>query len=251
MSVSSLPPFLPTLLTSLLLLIGDVRSSCFTSLPQRYSCQQDIGKSTTGRIGSLAAKPWKKKRIPPDQVLPELIVLDLDNCLWTPELYQLNPKKIPQARRDIQLFPEVPLIFQSILELQQQNTDDPQPPSTQWAIASRAQNEEWALQLLKDFSISEDLSISDVVPPPNIQIQGGTKKRHFQSLRQSTGVPYHRMMFFDDWVVNLQEVSQLGVLGCHCPHGMTLDIFRHGLNEYHDLKKNQADGDNVWMGYII
>ena len=67
-----------------------------------------------------------------------------------------------------------------------------------------------------------------------------------------SGVPYHKMIFFDDWIVNLQEVSQLGVLGCHCPNGMTLEIFRRGLDHYHDLKTQQDDDpDSVWMGYVI
>ena len=69
-----------------------------------------------------------------------------------------------------------------------------------------------------------------------------------QELRAKTKIPYHKMIFFYDWDVNLQEVSQLGVLSCHCPNGLTLDIFHSSFQSYHQLKE---DDEEAWMGYVI
>ena len=58
------------------------------------------------------------------------------------------------------------------------------------------------------------------------------------------------MVFFDDDArMNLEEVSQLGVLCCHCPRGMTLDLYRGALIKYDRLKSGGQE--RVWMGYTI
>ena len=175
-------------------------------------------------------------------IRPDLIVMDLDNTLWTPELYQLNQKKIPRAKKDINLFADVPTIFQMTLAADFSDN----PPKL--AVASRAQNEDWALQLLQDFRISKKGKTLYDIFHPHVEIRPGTKKQHFQALREVTGVPYKNMIFFDDWEVNLEEVSQLGVLGCRCPTGLSLDIFQRGLRYYHELKEQDEDS---WMGYVV
>ena len=126
-------------------------------------------------------------------------------------------------------------------------------------MASRAQNKEWALELLADFRVAHDNKkdtrtlLPDIFHPDHIEIQGGSKKRHFQALRETTNIAYHNMIFYDDWDVNLHEVSQLGVLSCHCPEGLTLDIFQASLRRYHELKEGEIeDEENYnWMGYVI
>jgi magnesium-dependent phosphatase-1 len=212
------------------------RSHGFTPDSNR-KCPIRHARSSFYTTTMLHAKAWKKMRLDEDHHMPELIVLD-----------QLNPKKTPRAKKDIHLFPEIPLVFRAA-------TDHPSPP--QWAIASRAQTVDWAWQLLTEFEWDSDPNdhnvpygcLADYFPPEYIQIYGGSKKRHLQELREVSGIPYHKMVFFDDWTVNLQEVAQLGVLSCHCPNGLNLDIFRSSLKQYHSLKEQYED--NNWMGYII
>ena len=67
---------------------------------------------------------------------PRLIVFDLDNTLWTPELYQL--KRTPKAGKDIWLFEDVQEI---IFELA---TDKVTWGNTRVAIASRTNKVDWA-----------------------------------------------------------------------------------------------------------
>jgi magnesium-dependent phosphatase 1 len=67
---------------------------------------------------------------------PKLIVFDLDNTLWTPELYQLE--RTPKAGKDIWLFDDVQEI---LFEL---STDRVKWGNTRVAIASRTNKVEWA-----------------------------------------------------------------------------------------------------------
>merc|ERR1711918_239975 len=60
----------------------------------------------------------------------------------------------------------------------------------------------------------------------------GGKKRHFQTLHIESGIPYNEMVFFDDWDLNVREVSQLGVLGIYNPNGLNEEKFHQGLSRY-------------------
>ena len=46
------------------------------------------------------------------QALPKIIVFDLDNTLWTPELYQIRQRHLPQVDMDIRLFPDAVRILE-------------------------------------------------------------------------------------------------------------------------------------------
>jgi hypothetical protein len=50
------------------------------------------------------------------KMLPSLVVFDLDNTLWTPELYQLRKREnqYPVAHKDVQLFPAANEIIQQV-----------------------------------------------------------------------------------------------------------------------------------------
>ena len=67
---------------------------------------------------------------------PRLIVFDLDNTLWTPELYQL--KRTPKAGKDIWLFEDARDILYELA------TDRVAWESTRVAIASRTNKVDWA-----------------------------------------------------------------------------------------------------------
>jgi magnesium-dependent phosphatase 1 len=181
---------------------------------------------------SSLLKDWK---IP--DLLPKLIVFDLDNTLWTPELYQL--RKEPTANQDIRLFPDaIP-----ILELLQ-STNIP------LAVASRTNKGTWARRLLRDFTIKEDTSLESLFPRESyIQIQTGSKKTHFGNLHKATGIAHRDMVFFDDDVrLNLKEISQqLGVLCGHCPRGITIELFQKTLERFAQMAKE----DDSWRGEVV
>ena len=179
---------------------------------------------------------------------PKVIVFDLDNTIWTPELYQLprrlkqQRKSAPVANHDVRMFPDVIVILQFLSELR-----------VSLAIASRTSKIQWAQSLLDDFQIprKDGTFVSLRSFFDHIEIVPGSKKQHFSNLRQATNFPYGEMLFFDDDAkMNLEEVSShLGVLCCHTPRGLTLDYFCKALQQYSNLKRDHAPGH--WMGYIL
>jgi magnesium-dependent phosphatase 1 len=191
------------------------------------------------------------------ELLPRLIVFDLDNTLWTPELYEFWNHK-PIANKTIHLFPDALKILQSLHHFQQQQ--HPNGPMS-LAIASRASEKDWAQELLRTFQVVPGAPLIQLFP--HVRIQTGSKRRHFESLQRSTQIPFSEMLFLDDdEYLNLHEVSSMGVLCCHTPRGITEALFYGSLRKYAELKSgngcsNQYDNsdddakDEDWMGYIL
>jgi magnesium-dependent phosphatase 1 len=170
---------------------------------------------------------------------PKLIVFDLDNTLWTPELYQIRQKQPPIANRDIHLFPAA-LEF---LQYWHSNSS-----TMQLAIASRTNKRAWAEQLLRDFTVADGVSVGDLMA--HVEIYTGSKKKHFAALRDAAGCTYSDMLFFDDdAALNLGEVSSLGVLCCHTPAGLTVPHVCQSLRHFSKLRAGHDAGH--WMGYML
>ena len=175
---------------------------------------------------------------PSPKKVPSLIVFDLDNTLWTPELYQLRklqrqgPDAVPVAGRDVKLFPGARAVLESIRSSRGAaggGGEDSRWAGASFAVASRTKSVVWARDLLEQFDLTDLFDHVEIFP--------GDKVRHFQNLRESSGVPYERMLFFDDnrdgRFGNCVPVSGLGVLSVHCPGGIvTEDVFHTGLDRY-------------------
>lgn len=179
---------------------------------------------------------------------PKLFVMDLDDTLWTPPVPERASIEFSSWQQNIQLFPDVPILFQQMLEYKEEENNNQNDNILQWAIASRAPNKDGVLQLLQTIEISAvGTTLADIFQH-NIEIYDTNKKRHFEALKSKTNIAFQDMVFFDDWDMNCFEVSQLGVLCCHCPNGITIDLFHKSLDHYHMLKTQDI---NNWMGYII
>jgi len=159
--------------------------------------------------------------------VPSLIVFDLDNTLWTPELYTLRSLQrsggTPVAGRDVKLFPGAREVLTSIREGGGPLAD------VRFAVASRTSSGEWARDLLRQFDIEGLFEQIEIFP--------GDKSRHFKNLQKATGVPYDEMLFFDDArdgrYGNCVPVSAMGVLCCHCPDGLvSSDVFGTALDRF-------------------
>lgn len=174
------------------------------------------------------------------KVRPKLLVFDLDNTLWTPELYQIRQKNIPKAGSDIWLFDGAQTIVHDLAR-------NPGWEGTSFAIASRTNKADWAETLLRKFEACSGTSLSTLFP--HKQIVTGSKRKHFENLKAKTNIPFSEMIFYDDDMhLNIGEISSMGVLCCHCPQGMTVDLFKGSLEKFHKLKSNS---DDVWMGAIV
>eukprot|EP00977_Amphora_coffeiformis_P006118 scaffold1323_cov160-Amphora_coffeaeformis.AAC.23 len=156
-----------------------------------------------------------------------------------PELYQIRQKSIPKVHKQIHLFDDVMGILQALDQMEN-------PPIL--ALASRTTKTQWAEQLLRDFELEAGRSIHSLFA--HVEIRPGSKKSHFSNLRDATGFAYSEMLFYDDDArMNLGEISQLGVLCCHTPRGLTTPHFVKSIQKYSDLKAGH-DASH-WMGYVL
>ena len=189
--------------------------------------------------------------LPAGAPLPKLIVLDLDNTVWTPELYTLRQlpgyasagPPGPRAGEDVWLIDGAAAALHELATCEQW-------ADTKVAVASRTNKGRWAQALLHDFVVPgcDGRSIASMLSQS--EIYTGEKTRHFASLHEGTGIAYEDMLFFDDSsggkYGNLEPVSRLGVLCAHCPDGLTPAVWRHALEAYAQRK---SGGEA--MGHIV
>jgi magnesium-dependent phosphatase 1 len=178
--------------------------------------------------------------------LPKLVVFDLDHTLWTPELYQLRHIPTytsvnlpgPVADDDIWL---VDGAFEALHEI----TSHPLWKDTQLGIASRTGQGQWAHDLLTQFKLLNGQSIMSQIPNGAVQIFRGDKTKHFENLRQNTGISFDDMLFFDDArdgkYGNCEPVAKLGCLSAYCPRGLTTEVFQHAVQHFIECKKANVD----------
>jgi magnesium-dependent phosphatase 1 len=184
--------------------------------------------------------------------LPRVIVFDLDNTLWTPELYKLRKlegsNQIPVAGRDVNLFDGAKEVLESILPNLGGSAADGDNEKPILAIASRTNKVEWAEDLLDQFQLRDLFGAIEIFP--------GIKTNHFAKIQRKTKVPFHEMMFFDDArdgkYGNCEPVAAMGVFCVHCPDGLrTKEVFEHAMDLYEnkwDKTPNtivEANGDMV------
>lgn len=154
---------------------------------------------------------------------PSLIVFDLDFTLWdcggtwcdclTPPFRIDRQRVVDRTSRHIRFYDDVP----TILEYCRQ-ADIPM------ALASRTEQPNWARQLLQLLAITHEFAHAEIYP--------SSKLRHFAALHQASGVAYEEMIFFDDEMRNIREVSGLGVTSIYVESGMTADLFHGSLDKY-------------------
>ena len=165
---------------------------------------------------------------------PSMIVFDLDNTIWTPELYQLRTHErsgiTPVAGKHVRLFEGSQAIIDAIRR-------GDYPTGTKFAVASRTKSVEWAHDLLEQFRLRELLDYVEIFP--------GNKQLHFTNLKKASGIDYHQMLFFDDArdgkYGNCVPVSNMGVLAVHCPDGLTCySIFENALKNFEKWNKSPS-----------
>ena len=170
--------------------------------------------------------------------MPSLVVFDLDNTLWTPELYQLRTidrnNWYPVAHKDVKLFPAAWEVIQEI-----KNDPKKRFVNTKFAVASRTKSVDWAHNLLEQFELKELFHYIEIFP--------GDKKQHFSKLKDASGIDYKDMLFFDDSrdgrFGNCKPVSSLGVLSVHCPNGICKEsIWTNALEHYKVWSMHKTPG---------
>lgn len=191
-----------------------------------------IGPSRAARRNNGSTNSNSNNRL---FALPRVIVFDLDNTLWTPELYKLRKlersNQIPIAGKDVKLFDGAKEVLENILPNLRGADGDEKPIL---AIASRTNKVEWAEDLLDQFQLRDLFSAIEIFP--------GIKTNHFAKIQRKTKIAFHEMMFFDDArdgkYGNCEPVAAMGVFCVHCPDGLnTKEVFENAL----DLYENKWD----------
>ncbi|XP_050421677.1 magnesium-dependent phosphatase 1-like isoform X2 [Adelges cooleyi] len=152
------------------------------------------------------------------QIVPNLIVFDLDNTLWPfhtdqcQRPFQLHSPGIVMDfdGNKYELFPEV---IELLRKLKNKNYI--------LAVASRIEDIPTAYQLLIYFNILHFFTYIEVYPCK--------KTIHFQWLHLKSLLPYDQMIFYDDNIRNIQSVAKLGVRTYHVKNNKGISL-RHLQN---------------------
>jgi magnesium-dependent phosphatase 1 len=169
-------------------------------------------------------------------MLPQLAVFDLDDTLWTPEMWLLSGS--PFTRDDssgrvfdrkgqhVYLFNEA----KSVLEAIHVNHNG----AIKVGYASRTEYPEWAMECLKLIRVGQSSTMYDIMHIA--EIYPSNKIKHFKNIHKKTGISYEEMVFFDNEYRNIQDVSTLGVVCVYTPDGMTRKAWQEGLSKYQSSK---------------
>jgi len=154
---------------------------------------------------------------------PQLMVFDLDFTLWdcdgtwcdclSPPFKIRSGTVLDARQRPVTLYPDVRKILD---ECDRQNLD--------MALASRTEQPAWARDLIELHGIAHRFSHLEIYPT--------SKLKHFSALRTKSSIDYKQMLFFDDEIRNITEVSSLGVNCIHVTNGLNHCIFRQALNHF-------------------
>lgn len=184
-----------------------------------------MGKGSSGSkatVGGAAACSTSSK-----PVLPTLIVFDLDDCLWTPEMHELSGMpsvpvegpldpndcdselgtvgmKVPSRRRGgggfdwgesdemVELYPGARAVLREL-------ATDPQYGGVKIAVASTSLEPSYSRACIEGIEIVDGVTMRDMISHSQIGREGrltSRKTSHFRLIREESGVPYDEMLFF-------------------------------------------------------
>nr|AFK43852.1 unknown [Lotus japonicus] len=143
------------------------------------------------------------------EVLPKLVVFDLDYTLW-PFYCECRSKREAPS-----LYPHAKGI---LMALKQKGIDV--------AIASRSPTSDIANAFLNK------LNLNSMFVAKEIFSSWTHKTDHFHRIHSTTGVPFSSMLFFDDENRNIQAVSKMGVTSILVGNGVNLGSLTEGLAQF-------------------
>ncbi len=163
---------------------------------------------------------------------PRLAVFDLDGTLWNPAMYQLwggggapfRPAPSGHAVID-RSGTYVRLLGNSAALLAGLKRSD-----IMVGLASSTDEPDWADECMEKISVDDEYAMKDCIDLE--EIHKGSKRTHFEALHRRSRIPYEEMIFFDNENGNIVAVRPLGVHCCHCPDGMTQDVWAKALRDF-------------------
>ena len=177
--------------------------------------------------------------------LPKLIVYDLDDTVWFPELYMMcgAPWQRDELGRVMDVAGEEIRIYPAARESMKMIQSHEAFAETRVAVASRTNRGKWAYEAMELLTVTGNTTLREVVGDLS-EIFPGSKKAHFEKLRSKTKVAYHDTLFFDNEKINVTEVGQLGVTSIYCPGGMSQGAWEQGLDTFAKNARMRSANNN-------
>lgn len=178
---------------------------------------------------------FNKISIKPILILPKIAVFDLDHTVWNFGIdgYQLIPpyyidkqtgKLLDQCSQEITHFPDIPTIFNYC-----------KSQSIDIGLASRTKWPNGAKDVLNLLQLKPYVKYMEIYP--------GQKMKHFERIKEESGVDFGDMIFFDDELRNIEDVSKMGVHSVLVDHdkGVTEEVFHAELDKFSKDKANSSN----------
>ncbi|KAF5733366.1 putative Magnesium-dependent phosphatase [Tripterygium wilfordii] len=157
------------------------------------------------------------------QVLPRLVVFDLDYTLWPFYCECRSKREMPS------LYPHAKGILHALKD-----------KGIDVAVASRSPTADIAKTFLGKLSLTSMFVVREIFS------SWTHKTEHFQKIHTRTGVPFKSMLFFDDEDRNIRAVSKMGVTSILVGNGVNLGALREGLTKFsqnvNTSEKNKQKG---------
>ncbi|KAJ8768899.1 hypothetical protein K2173_023894 [Erythroxylum novogranatense] len=160
------------------------------------------------------------------QVLPRLVVFDLDYTLWPFYCECRSKRDMPS------MYPHAKGILHALKD-----------KGIDIAIASRSPTADIARTFL------EKLNIKPMFVAQEIFSSWTHKTEHFQRVHSRTGVPFNSMLFFDDEDRNIEEVSKMGVTSILVENGVNLGALRQGLTKFSQNFNTTEKNKQRWQKF--
>jgi magnesium-dependent phosphatase 1 len=204
-----------------------------------------------------------------DPHLPSMIVFDLDDCLWTPEMHELSGKPsvpvegpldpLDPANSDLGTVgmrvrsrgmwdgneDECVTLFDGARLALRELALNPKYRGIKLAAASSSLEPTYSHACLRGIEVLPGLTLRDMFSHDEIGRSGKLSSRkttHFRELHKASGVPYEEMLFFDDcnWGDHCKDVTKTyGVVSQRTPSGMRLEEFHRGIDKYRQESESQ------------
>ena len=170
---------------------------------------------------------------------PRLVVFDLDDTVWYPEMYMLRGapfRRVSASEVEDRAGESITVYEGARRAIAQIVAGADGWGETLVAYASRTEHGDWAEECLLLLSVpgpgggKGKVTLYDAAA--HMEIYGGSKVQHFQALQRKTGLAYDEMLFFDNERWNITEVGRLGVRCVYTPGGMTEQHWAEGVRMF-------------------
>lgn len=242
-------------------------ATAFLNWPSNVSKAPPVtmGKSTTtfargsfGRTEGNSTDVSASSSCKTDPHLPSMIVFDLDDCLWSPEMFTLRNKPSIPVEGDLGLangergiigmkVPNGPTVrlFDGARKALCELATDPKYQGIVLALASSSEEPSYSAACL-NIDILPGLSMKQMFSFVQIGRTGQLSSRkttHLSLIQKESSVSFEEMLFFDDcnWGDHVSDVYNVfGVIGQRTPRGLTYSEFHEGLRKYRKASENRV-----------